>query len=277
MRRQPRAGDPASRTRAGPRTLRRSPIVTDPCSMAVLTCHGRRHATCPAAQVRGSRDLQSAARSAHQRAALPAARARRRAELAADRGRGQCAPCDAVLPEPRLPGSRRTPGSPREFSADLDRGDAASALIDADDPKIAPFLTRGGKHLLIGGGTTTCRREATSSTRAGRHAVGPALARDGVRLFMVPGMHHCLGEKFATNPTTDFDAVSVLKEWKATGRVPDQIVVTQTSSGWNGPQADGLAYPQVAQYRGTGDTAIRPATSAGSRSLGPQADGRTSG
>ncbi len=69
---------------------------------------------------------------------------------------------------------------------------------------------------------------------------------------MVPGMHHCLGEQFATNPTTDFDAVSLLKEWKSTGRIPDRIVVTQTAGDGVATKRVVCAYPQLAQYRGKG-------------------------
>ena len=85
-------------------------------------------------------------------------------------------------------------------------------------------------------------------------SVGPALARDGVRLFMVPGMHHCLGERFETNPTTDFDSVGLLKQWKASGRISDSIVVTQTAGDGTASKRLVCAYPQVAQYSGKGDT-----------------------
>jgi feruloyl esterase len=141
------------------------------------------------------------------------------------------------------------------FTTDLDRGDAAAPLIDANDPDIRPFLTRGGKLLLIGGWNDDLPPGGNVEYyESVVRAVGAKLARDGVRLFMVPGMHHCLGEAFATNPTTDFDAVSVLREWKATGRVPDSIVVTQTNSLGVTTKRHVCAYPQVSQYRGQGDT-----------------------
>jgi feruloyl esterase len=66
-------------------------------------------------------------------------------------------------------------------------------------------------------------------------------------------MHQCLGEKFDTNPTKDFDAVALLKQWKATGRITDRIVVTQTNSQGRSTRRVVCAYPRLAQYRGKGD------------------------
>jgi feruloyl esterase len=143
---------------------------------------------------------------------------------------------------------------PANFTTDLDRGDAAAASIDANDPGIAPFLARGGKLLMIGGWNDDLPPGGNVEYyETVVKAVGADAARTGVRLFMVPGMHHCLGEKFDTNPTTDFDAVSVLRTWKTTGRVPDRIVVTQTGSDGVPHKRPVCAYPRVAQYKGRGD------------------------
>ena len=144
---------------------------------------------------------------------------------------------------------------PANFSDDLDRGDALSASIDANDPRISAFLSRGGKLLMIGGWNDDLPPGGNVEYyEAVVKAVGPALAGAGVRLFMVPGMHHCLGERFDTNPTTDFDSVSLLKQWKTTGRISDTIVVTQTAAEGKASKRLVCAYPQVAEYRGKGDT-----------------------
>jgi feruloyl esterase len=142
---------------------------------------------------------------------------------------------------------------PPNFTSDLDRGDAVAAAIDANDPKIDAFLAHGGKLLLIGGWNDDLPPGGNVEYYENIvKAVGAARAREGVRLFMVPGMHHCLGEQFATNPTTDFDAVSLLKQWKSTGRIPDRIVLTQTAGDGVATKRVVCAYPQVAQYRGKG-------------------------
>ena len=157
-----------------------------------------------------------------------------------------------VFQDPAWTPKTRTPN----FGSDLDRSDALAPTIDANDPRIAPFLTRGGKLLMIGGWNDNLPPGGNVEYyESVVKEVGAALARDGVRLFMVPGMHHCLGERFETNPTTDFDSVGLVKEWKASGRAPASIVVTQTANDGTARKRLVCAYPQVAQYRGAGDTA----------------------
>jgi feruloyl esterase len=84
--------------------------------------------------------------------------------------------------------------------------------------------------------------------------VGERTAREAVRLFMVPGLDHCLGESYPTAPTVNFDVVGALKKWKATGKAPDQIVVTESGNGRPDRRRLVCAYPQVSQYKGSGAT-----------------------
>jgi hypothetical protein len=84
-------------------------------------------------------------------------------------------------------------------------------------------------------------------------AVGRDMANRGVRLFMVPGMHHCLAEEFPANATTDFDAVAAVKAWKAGGPAPEQIVVTQTEKDGSKSKRLVCAYPRIAHYNGKGN------------------------
>jgi len=238
-------------------------VITDPPRCAfdpgVLTCKGEESAAClTPAQVAAARAIYGPPRDPRTNAALypplvPGG------ELNWQPIAGEANPYayatifyrNLVFQDPAWTPKTRLPN----FTTDLDRGDAAAALIDADDPKIAPFLMRGGKLLMIGGWNDDLPPGGNVEYYENVvKAVGPALARDGVRLFMVPGMHHCLGEKFETNPTTDFDSVSVLKAWKATGRVPDRIVVTQTSKDGAPSRRLVCAYPQLAYYSGKGDT-----------------------
>jgi feruloyl esterase len=79
-------------------------------------------------------------------------------------------------------------------------------------------------------------------------------ASRGVRLFMVPGMHHCFGGTFPGAYKVDFDAVSALKQWKATSTAPEQIVVTTSGPGWPTRQRLVCAYPKVSTFRGSGST-----------------------
>ena len=238
-------------------------VITDPprCQFdpGVLTCKGGDSASClTAEQVTAARAIYSPPRDARTNAPLypplvPGG------ELNWQPIAGEANPYayaalfyrNAVFQDPSWTPKTRPP----DFAGDLDRGDAWSASIDANDPRISAFLTRGGKLLMIGGWNDDLPPGGNVEYyEAVVKSVGPALARAGVRLFMVPGMHHCLGERFDTNPTTDFDSVSLLKQWKASGRIAESIVVTQTAGDGKSSKRLVCAYPQVAEYRGKGDT-----------------------
>ena len=86
-------------------------------------------------------------------------------------------------------------------------------------------------------------------------------AGDFARLFMVPGMNHCSG-----GPTADqFDAITALVNWVERGQTPERItarargaganvVNTEVPASWGAARTRPLCpYPQVAQYKGSGD------------------------
>jgi feruloyl esterase len=75
--------------------------------------------------------------------------------------------------------------------------------------------------------------------------------RDSIRLFMVPGMGHCMGRTGAE--AFDFDSLKAVQDWKLTGKAPDQIVVTRYQNGKEVGKRLVCAYPQVASYKGSGD------------------------
>jgi feruloyl esterase len=144
---------------------------------------------------------------------------------------------------------------PVNFDADLDRADSpANIVINATNPAIGAFVDRGGKLFLLGGwsdhtlgpGNNVHYYESVVA------ALGAAKTKDSVRLFMVPGMDHCLGADYPTAPTVKFDPIALLKQWKATGTAPDQIVVTFAEKGKTDRRFLVCAYPSVAAYNGTG-------------------------
>ncbi len=142
-----------------------------------------------------------------------------------------------------------------DFSADVDRADAPENLpMNATDPNIAPFIDRGGKLIMMGGwnddlgpGNNVNYYESVVRT------IGAAKARNGIRLFMVPGMAHCLAADFPTIYRVDFDLPGAAKQWKQTGNAPDDIVVTTTRKGEPAQKRRVCAYPKVSQYKGKGD------------------------
>jgi feruloyl esterase len=144
-----------------------------------------------------------------------------------------------------------------DFAADVDRADAPENLpINANDPNITPFVDRGGKLILMGGwnddlgpGNNVDYYESVV------RRIGAAKARTGVRLFMVPGMNHCLGLAYSSSYKVDFDLPGAAKLWKQTGKAPEQIVVTTTVKGEAPRRRLVCAYPKVSQYKEKGDTA----------------------
>ena len=146
---------------------------------------------------------------------------------------------------------------PVNFDSDVDRADAPENLvINANNPDIGKFIARGGKLMLLGGWAehtlgpgSNVDYYASVVTKVGARA-----ARDSVRLFMIPTMDHCLGEDYPTAPTVTFDVVKALREWKTSGKAPDQIVVNEATKGRPDYKRLVCAYPKLAQYKGKGST-----------------------
>jgi tannase/feruloyl esterase len=141
-----------------------------------------------------------------------------------------------------------------DFAADVDRADAAQNLpMNATNPNIAPFVDHGGKLLMMGGwnddlgpGNNVTYYEKVVQT------IGAARTRQGVRLFMVPGMHHCLGLDYPSTYRVDFDLPGTLKQWKSTNKAPDEIIVTTTRKDQAPRRRLVCAYPKVSAYKGSG-------------------------
>jgi feruloyl esterase len=79
--------------------------------------------------------------------------------------------------------------------------------------------------------------------------IGAKRARDGVRLFMVPGMGHCGG---GTGPSS-IDMLGAIDRWVQTGKAPESLTAS------NPPAAAARTrplcpYPKVAKYAGSGST-----------------------
>jgi feruloyl esterase len=144
---------------------------------------------------------------------------------------------------------------PVNFDSDMERVDSPlNVVINATNPDISAFIDRGGKLFMLGGWA-----EHTLGPGNNVHyyesvvkKLGPEKVKDSVRLFMVPGMDHCLGAEYATAPTVNFDVPALLKQWKATGKAPDEIVVTFSEKGKTDRKRLVCAFPQVAQYKGMG-------------------------
>lgn len=133
---------------------------------------------------------------------------------------------------------------------DLDRDmpliDKAVGYVDAVDPDLRKFKSRGGKLLLTHGWADT---GITPETTIWYYdSVLETMGRnqsDWMRLFMIPGMGHCGGGPGVNT----FDSIGALEQWVEKDAAPAQM----TGTGANGFTRPLCPYPQFADYRGTGN------------------------
>jgi feruloyl esterase len=140
---------------------------------------------------------------------------------------------------------------------EVDRGQA-----DAMDPDLGRFIAHGGK-LITYHGTYDGLIPSGNSVRYYESVVaklGAARVDEGVRFYLVPGMEHCSGGEGAFQ----IDWLSALENWVERGQAPHALLGTHPAimPGPPGsPQVRGKGftrpvcpYPQIAKYRGSGDT-----------------------
>jgi feruloyl esterase len=148
--------------------------------------------------------------------------------------------------------------------------DKTGEALDATNPDLADFVGRGGKLILYQGWNDPA--VSPYSTIDYYNSVvakmGSAEAEKSVRLFMVPGMQHCLGGPGPTNfgaagpdavepspKAAETNIYEALEEWVQDGVAPAQVITS-------GPVMEGskqvtitrplCPYPQVAKYSGKG-------------------------
>ncbi|HXJ92711.1 MAG TPA: tannase/feruloyl esterase family alpha/beta hydrolase [Terriglobia bacterium] len=144
-----------------------------------------------------------------------------------------------------------------------------AAALDASDPNLEAFRARGGKLILYHGWSDAAIPAGSSIDYHDRvvAAMGQATTESFLRLYMVPGMWHCGGGPgpnyfMEDNRTAPGDAkhniYAALEQWVEKNVAPPAIVATKYND--DNP-AKGIkmtrplcAYPQIAKYKGTGDT-----------------------
>jgi feruloyl esterase len=139
----------------------------------------------------------------------------------------------------------------------LDLFDHRTEAGDADIPqKLARFLGQNRKLLVYHGFSDPALpafRTIGHYEALARRTSGLDKLRKNMRLFMVPGMHHCGG---GPGPNL-FDTLSALEKWVEGGTAPDAIQATHFVSNNPALGVDRTmplcAFPEEAQYRGSGD------------------------
>jgi Tannase and feruloyl esterase len=138
------------------------------------------------------------------------------------------------------------------FFTDPQRMETMHEILDPSfGEDLSTFQASGGKMIIYQGwsdiGNTPFRTiQYYERLRAGQ---GRRRLEDSVRLFMVPGMHHCIGGE---GPNT-FDALRALERWVEQGEAPSSIIAAHTSGSPGTDRTRPLCpFPQHAVYTGSG-------------------------
>ncbi len=133
---------------------------------------------------------------------------------------------------------------PQDFEI-LTKADALyGPILNANDPELSAYRELGGKLLMYHGwlDQQIAPRNSVNYYNNVVAYMGEANTREFLRLYMIPGMMHCVGSR---GPYL-FDTLQAMVNWVERGRVPE----TMMSPGKTRPLC---AHPKVAVYVG-GDT-----------------------
>lgn len=138
-----------------------------------------------------------------------------------------------------------------DFDAQYPQIKAIRQILDATDPDLSAFATRGGRMITYFGWADPALNPmmGVNYYEAVRKTMGEEKTEDFYRLFMVPGMNHC---RMGYGPDT-FDALTPLMNWVERGTPPQQILASQMDGSKIVRERPLCPYPQMAKYRGSGD------------------------
>jgi feruloyl esterase len=132
---------------------------------------------------------------------------------------------------------------------------AIGMTMNSSDANLRPFFDHGGKLLMYHGWADPGIPAGNSVeyyTEVVKRVGADIRPSDFVRLFMLPGVGHCGG---GDGPST-FDALGTLDRWRDRGTPPDSITASHSTNGVVDRTRPLCPYPQVARYKGTGDTNV---------------------
>jgi feruloyl esterase len=162
---------------------------------------------------------------------------------------------------------------PKSFDLDRDLKAAqekTASAVDAVNPDLTAFKARGGKLILYHGWNDAAISALGTIDYFNSvvEKVGRPQTEEFVRLFLVPGMQHCVGGPGpadfgqwgpSSDPALDDAAHNIttaLEDWVEKGTAPEQVIarggyeVAGKKVSFSEPIC---AYPKAAEYKGSGD------------------------
>ncbi len=122
-----------------------------------------------------------------------------------------------------------------------------------DDPSaFGAFFAKGGKLLIYHGYDDLIISPYSSIwfyEDLAQENGGYAKVQQNARLFMVPGMQHCV----SGDGPNSFDTLSALENWAERGVAPDSIPATHSTSDAVDRTMPLCKFPEQAHYKGSGD------------------------
>jgi feruloyl esterase len=145
---------------------------------------------------------------------------------------------------------------PVSFNAATDiertlRADSNDVLNSASTD-LKAFFDRGGKLLMYHGWADTQVTPLNSIDYFQKVAsrIGAPIVGTSIQLYMVPGMNHCNG-----GPGTDqFNKITALEQWMATGTAPETIPASRVTNGVVDRTRPLCTFGRVAKWNGTGSS-----------------------
>ncbi|HTC63764.1 MAG TPA: tannase/feruloyl esterase family alpha/beta hydrolase [Candidatus Saccharimonadales bacterium] len=127
-----------------------------------------------------------------------------------------------------------------------------AADVPNDPSKLSAYFAKGGKLLIYHGFDDLIISPYSSiwfyEDLAQENGGYPKL-QQSARLFMVPGMQHCV---LGAGPNS-FDTLSALEQWVEKGIAPDAIPATHLANGVVDRTMPLCKFPEQAHYKGSGD------------------------
>lgn len=124
-----------------------------------------------------------------------------------------------------------------------------AATLNATNPDLSAFREKGGKLLIYHGWSDSALSADATIGYYEQVLQHDASASEDVRLYMMPGVLHCAGGK---GPSV-VNFLDVLDQWVESGVAPEAIVASYPPGGQRTGSRPLCAYPQVAQYAGSGN------------------------